>query len=463
MIPPKMLRLLRFRFPTTATRVAVAMVLCALIPLPVRSQTTAGTEEIPATKVFEGEGVGSGDAELDKLERDYLDAVVKARQELGDKYLAALQRLQDTLTQGGKLTDALLVKQERERTLELLEQRPEAAAVADSRVTVEPVFLLGKDATIEGKLKISAANGALFAWEKKGTHAEWMLPEGMVPGEYEIILHCSAAEGEGGGFDVTLGDDQVLSATVAGEGDWSDWRDLHAGNFTVGSKGGALRVTASSFANVRLMNLQHVMLAPVGTWERIQKGETITPPVGNTAKIRRGSEPDADFTEIKNARYVSKPENDADSFVVSDGTEEYPLRLYFVDVPHGNAADYRKEDPQSMRNIENEAEYFGITPQESMAIGKEAASYVSRLLAGQSLTVYTRKERDTRRSERFYGMVIVGGKALSTLLVENGYARIEGATTVLPNGSDAASYLEILKKAEATAKSARRGAWGKSR
>ncbi len=460
-----MLRITRCLLPSPAIRTVIVIALVASLASSIRGQSTAVADGAPAEMGPGGEVLGSGDVELDMLERNYLEAVVESRRELGDKYLATLERLQDSLTQSGKLTEALLVKQERERTLDLLSHKPEVGAVPNAQATVDPLFLLGKDAAIEGKLRISPDNGALFAWEKKGTHAEWRLPEGRVSGVYEIILHYSVAEGEGGSFDVTLDDDQVLSAAVAGEGEWSDWRNMHVGNLTVGAKSGSLRVTASSFANVRLMNLKYVMLAPVGTWDRIQKGEVITPSLGTGVSERNGSRSgtEADFTEIRNARYVAKAENDADSFVVSDGTQEHTLRLYFVDAPHGDPADYREEDPQSMRNIEKEAEYFGITPQDSLAVGKEAAAYVNRLLAGQSLTVYTRKERDARRSDRFYGMVIVNGKALATLLVENGYARIEGATTELPNGSDAASYLEILRKAEATAKGARKGAWGKSR
>jgi endonuclease YncB( thermonuclease family) len=58
-----------------------------------------------------------------------------------------------------------------------------------------------------------------------------------------------------------------------------------------------------------------------------------------------------------------------------------------------------------------------------------------------------------------FAIIIVNGRDLNELLVENGLARIYGTRTPLFDGRDSRKYLARLAELEAQAKAARKGAW----
>jgi endonuclease YncB( thermonuclease family) len=57
---------------------------------------------------------------------------------------------------------------------------------------------------------------------------------------------------------------------------------------------------------------------------------------------------------LANCQYVANPSNDGDSFRVRSGTNEFIVRLYFVDAPETNLLYAERTREQS--------EYFGATP-----------------------------------------------------------------------------------------------------
>ncbi len=142
--------------------------------------------------------------------------------------------------------------------------------------------------------------------------------------------------------------------------------------------------------------------------------------------------------------------NDGDSFRVKlpDGREEI-FRLYFVDAPEAK--------PHSTRSDE-QAEYFGLTRQEVVGLGKEAKDFAAHALL-EPFTIKTRW-RKTFGQERYYAFVFSSdGSDLSELLVKNGLARIYGTRTPLPDGTDSRTYLARLRGYEVKAQREKNGGW----
>lgn len=174
-------------------------------------------------------------------------------------------------------------------------------------------------------------------------------------------------------------------------------------------------------------------------------GQTITP------KHSRS------FTRYDDCEFVATQYADADSFCVRIREQEFVLRLYYVDAPE---SDERFPD----RNAE-QAQYFGITPAESLTAGKAARAFVSEFLAGKSFSVYTRwaSALGSSKLPRYYAIIEVDGRGLAEVLVENGFARLHGTSVNYPDGTKAGAYITGLVVLEQTAKEQKVGAWANSR
>ncbi len=413
-----------------------------------------------------------GDAELAKLEETYLDAIKKERSKLGAKYVTALERLKDNLTREGRLEEAMLVKHEVERVQEMLGQEPEVVLPDDGVASSEPVDLVGADATLNGKMRISEANGAIFRWGTRGSSVEWRLTDQVETGKYEVILDYSCAAGEGGAFDVNVGDDQELTGTVSGEGEWSNWRQMHVGDVDIKLPTN-LKITATSLANKLLMNVRKLTLAPVGTWAKMQAdaiaaseaaADKPAPKEGKTpmpVESAPGTEDGAGFKKLEGAKWSPNSENDADSFFVAHEGNEYHVRLYFVDAPEDNEA--MLDDDIHKPKLEQGAKYFGTDPKSFVETGQEALAYAKSVMTGEALDVYVTGEKTRTGGTRYYALVSVDGKLLSHLLVEKGLVSISGPKVDLPNGMSAENYIDALKTLERRAQGSRAGGWGKPR
>lgn len=163
------------------------------------------------------------------------------------------------------------------------------------------------------------------------------------------------------------------------------------------------------------------------------------------------------FTRYDNCEFVATQYADADSFCVRIREQEFVFRLYYVDAPE---SDERFPD----RNAE-QAQYFGITPAESLAAGKAARAFVSEFLAGKTFSVYTRwaSALGSSKQPRYYAIIEVEGRGLAEVLVENGFARLHGISVNYPDGTKAGSYITGLAVLEQTAKERKAGAWTNSR
>jgi len=149
---------------------------------------------------------------------------------------------------------------------------------------------------------------------------------------------------------------------------------------------------------------------------------------------------------------VQNKSNDGDSFHVRWRGSEFIFRIYFADCP--------EDENRFPDRVAAQAEYFGITPEQAISVGKRASEFTLKYLK-QPFSVKTRWQYAMGSSHlrRNYGFVEFGGRDLAELLVANGLARIHGV------GVSGLTQEEVdrLRALEAHAKAHRRGAWGLSR
>ena len=162
-----------------------------------------------------------------------------------------------------------------------------------------------------------------------------------------------------------------------------------------------------------------------------------------------------EWVKLADCAYVAGQYNDGDSFRVKSGTNEFILRLYFVDAPETNLRYPERTREQS--------EYFGATLEETMQAGVEADQAARDLLRGP-FVVWTRWASAAGRSKdrRYYGMAEVGGKDLGEILVSKGLARPKGVSVSLPDGGKPRDTFDRLRQLESEAKAKRAGIWAHS-
>lgn len=159
-----------------------------------------------------------------------------------------------------------------------------------------------------------------------------------------------------------------------------------------------------------------------------------------------------EWVTLTNCQYVAAKDNDGDSFRVRCGTNEFTLRLYYVDAPEPNL-----KYPERTRE---QSEYFRTTLDETIKAGAKARDRVQDLLR-KLFVVRTRwaTAAGRGRETRYYGVVEVGGKSLAEVLVSDGLARAKGVAPNLPTGGKAAAYMKRLAALEREARQKRLGAW----
>ena len=164
-----------------------------------------------------------------------------------------------------------------------------------------------------------------------------------------------------------------------------------------------------------------------------------------SASVAAAPQPWVTFT---NCQYVATKDGDGDSFRVRSGTNEFNLRLYFVDTPEPNLryADRNRE----------QAEHFGITIDDTLKAGARARD-ITRDILREPFVVRTRWASTAGRP-RYYAFVEVGTNSLATMLVAQGWARTKGVTATLP-GQKSKDFSERLHALEAEARQKRLGVW----
>jgi competence ComEA-like helix-hairpin-helix protein len=161
----------------------------------------------------------------------------------------------------------------------------------------------------------------------------------------------------------------------------------------------------------------------------------------------------APWKTLDDCHYVANAANDGDSFHVTSKGKQYLFRLYFVDTA--------ETDTSLGERIDEQAKYFHITPKQTVEVGKVAAQYTRDKLT-QPFTVRTCFQDALGRSkmQRFYAIVQTTSGDLGEQLIENGLARIHGASAN-PTGLPRANVeWQKLQQLEREAKLEKVGAWG---
>ncbi len=150
---------------------------------------------------------------------------------------------------------------------------------------------------------------------------------------------------------------------------------------------------------------------------------------------------------------IANASNDGDSFHVRIGRRHYLLRLLWVDAPE---TDNRFPD-----RVAEQAAYFGISSEDAIKVGKEAARFSTAFLSRQPFTVYTQfaDALGSSTRDRDYAIIKSGDTYLMDALVSNGLARIHGLQKVPPEGPSESVTRMRLKGLENDAKRNKRGAW----
>ena len=162
------------------------------------------------------------------------------------------------------------------------------------------------------------------------------------------------------------------------------------------------------------------------------------------------------FEKLTNCRLKTQPFNDGDSFHVTLADKrEIIVRLCFVDCP--------ETDDSFPDRVAEQAQYFGVTSDQAMEIGKQAREFTKAALS-RPFVIQTRWRNALGRSTlpRSYAMITtVDGKDLNELLVSAGLARIYGTRTPLPDGGTSRAYLARLATLETEARKKRLGGWSR--
>jgi endonuclease YncB( thermonuclease family) len=159
-----------------------------------------------------------------------------------------------------------------------------------------------------------------------------------------------------------------------------------------------------------------------------------------------------EWVTLTNCQLIASEYNDGDSFRICGGTNEFIVRLYFVDAPETNL--------RYAERTREQAEYFGVTLDETLKAGVRARDAVRELLR-EPFLVQTRWASAAGRTKtpRYYAFVQAGGTNLAEALVARGLARTKGVTATSPVGGESKAFAEKLRVLEAEARQKRLGAW----
>ena len=236
----------------------------------------------------------------------------------------------------------------------------------------------------------------------------------------------------------------------------------------------AIQAKPASTAKLVLLIVVAAIVWGLDAWKKTHQGSgpAPRPKSGQTEeRPKRSGSPSASkdperaggYEVYRNCLLDPERHNDGDSFQIKlpDGRTE-TFRLYFVDTPESEFKSYASGDTNHER-IRQQAEYFGITPEQAVEIGKKGRKFTLDRLANRPFTLYTVWD-SPYNDQRYHAFIEFpsngGARSLDELLVEQGLCRIftKGADT--PDGTPMQQRKEKLRAIEKQARDRRVGAWG---
>lgn len=160
----------------------------------------------------------------------------------------------------------------------------------------------------------------------------------------------------------------------------------------------------------------------------------------------------ARWQKLSNCQLIPGRPFDGDTLPVSHAGQEYTFRLYFVD-----AAETNRENSAFLIA---QATYWDIPDMHVVRVGRDASEFVARTLQpGFAVLTQWEKAGGTPEAPWYYALIQAGEDDLAELLVEQGLARIHGASTPPPDGTSLEDFTHRLRQAENRAKHRKVGAW----
>ncbi|MFD0893478.1 hypothetical protein KBB96_18785 [Luteolibacter ambystomatis] len=230
----------------------------------------------------------------------------------------------------------------------------------------------------------------------------------------------------------------------------------------------AIRARQSTGSSVLLV----IVVACLWGWGQWKKSHPSAdaPPATKSSSVPTKTAPSPASTD-RQGRYdvyrgctlANEKHNDGDSFEVRlpDGRTEV-FRLYFIDTPESQFRTYRGGDDNHTR-IKQQGDYFGISSEQAVDIGRRAKEFILPLLAKRPFTLYTVWDSPFN-DQRYHAFIEVEqeGKTrwLDELLIERGFCRIFTKGADMPDGTPLNRRKDQLHAMEREAKARRAGAWG---
>ncbi|HEY8961230.1 MAG TPA: thermonuclease family protein [Luteolibacter sp.] len=226
----------------------------------------------------------------------------------------------------------------------------------------------------------------------------------------------------------------------------------------------AIRARGQSWSSVLLL----IVAALAWGWNEWQKAHSPEKPQPRSAEVQpsRGKKADPSTAYERYDGCVLVPDrlNDGDSFRLRlpNGREE-TFRLYFVDTPESAFKRYGGGESNQQR-IQDQADYFGVSAEDAVELGKKAKAYVLKSLEAKPVTLFTRWD-DPFGDLRYHAFIrFEDGDSpawLDERLVERGLCRIYTRGADLPDGTPMKRHKERLRELEREAKRAGKGGWKK--
>lgn len=215
-----------------------------------------------------------------------------------------------------------------------------------------------------------------------------------------------------------------------------------------------------------------IIVAAVVLWALDQRKETPSSPKSESRQSppapsapstsREKPSKEGGYEVFRNCRLAEDRTNDGDSFrvLLPDGRREI-LRLYYVDTPESAFKSYANGENNHDR-IRDQADYFGITPDQAVDLGAQGKKFTLGLLASKPFTIHTKWD-DPFGDRRYHAFILVGsgGKQrwLHELLIEKGFARQKTKPAELPDGTSVDAHRRLLNSLQNEAKRSKAGGW----